>query len=171
LVLKTPQEAYLASGKFHRDAMLKLLDDAMHAALSQGFTGFRGTGDLSWAARDTDVCGQLPEYEAMLDRYYPGTRSLGICMYDRGVFSAKQAEALLHQHRLAILQHSEGKRAIRIRKGHVFGDVLFDPILPSSIFHFVVQEDGSSKVWLSGQDFSLAGAIAAVESALSDWPG
>jgi MEDS: MEthanogen/methylotroph, DcmR Sensory domain len=167
LLLRTPEEAYLSGGNFDRHAMVKQLDDAMRESLALGFTGFRGTGDLSWAAHDTGACGQLPEYEAMLDRYFPGKQSLGICMYDMRLFSAEEITQLMKVHRLAILHPSETRRAIRMRKGRVFGDVLFDRLQKTSIFHFVVQEEDSAKVLMSGQDSSLTGAIKAVESALA----
>jgi hypothetical protein len=167
LLLATPQQAYLAGGKFQRHAMAKLLDDGMREAVTMGFTGFRGTGDLSWAASDMGACGEMPEYEAMLDKYYPGKRSLGICMYDMRLFSAVQVEILMKAHRLSILHPSEEQRAIRIRKGRIFGDVLFDRTRPSSLFHFVVQKDDSAQVLMSGQDSSLTGAMKAVETVLA----
>lgn len=167
LVLTTPEEAYLKGGKFERAEMAKLLDDEMREAIALGFSGFRGTGDLSWAAHDTSACGQMPEYEASLDKYYPGKRSLGICMYDMRLFDPAQAEMLMKAHRLAILHPSEDTRAIRIRKGNMFGDVLFDRAHPSSLFHFVVQKDDSASVLMSGQDSSLTGAMKAVENVLA----
>jgi DcmR-like sensory protein len=170
LLFATPEEAYLATGKFQREAMVKLLNDGMQEALRLGFTGFRGTGDLTWAARDTGVCAQLPEYETMLDRYYPGTRSLGICMYDMRVFSAGQIDRLLKAHRLAILHPEHSKRAIRIRRDGVFGDVIFDRIRPSSVFHYVIQKDNSQELLMSGQDDSLTGAMNAVEAAIAALP-
>jgi hypothetical protein len=167
LVLASPEEAYLKAGKFERAEMAKLLDDGMREAVALGFSGFRGTGDLSWAAHDTGACGQMPEYEASLDRYYPGKRSLGICMYDMRLFNPKQIETLMKAHRLAILHPSEDKRSIRIRKGSIFGDVLFDRAHPSSLFHFVIQKDDSASVLMSGQDSSLTGAMKAVENVLA----
>ncbi len=167
LVLSTPEEAYLKGGKFERTEMAKLLDDEMRKAIALGFSGFRGTGDLSWAAHDTGACGQMPEYEASLDRYYPGKRSLGICMYDMRLFDPVQTETLMKAHRLAILHPSDDKRAIRIRKGDMFGDVLFDRAHPASLFHFVIQKDDSASVLMSGQDSSLTGAMKAVEDVLA----
>jgi hypothetical protein len=69
LLLSSPEEAYLVGGQFDRHAMIKFLDEAMQEAINLGFTGFRGTGDLSWAARDTGACAQMAEYEAMLNKF------------------------------------------------------------------------------------------------------
>src|SRR5262252_5447748 len=49
LIVCTPAEAYLKGGTFHREQMAKMLDNAMRESLRMGFTGFRGTGDLTWS--------------------------------------------------------------------------------------------------------------------------
>lgn len=54
LLVATPEQAYLRGGRFHREEMISFLDQAMKEAVSMGFTGFRGTGDLSWCANDMD---------------------------------------------------------------------------------------------------------------------
>lgn len=166
LLMKSPEETYLASGTFDRDQMIELLDDAMREALALGFNGFRATGDVTWAARDGRVCLQLAEYEQMLDSYFPGKLGLGICMYDARAFSPQQLNQILNAHRLALMDPSPITRSLRIRKGKLFGDVVFDRISPS-LFHYTVQTDSSSQLITVGQENTLPGAIAAVESALS----
>lgn len=111
----------------------------------------------------------MPEYEAALDRYFPGKPSLGICMYDLRLFSAAQVNAIMKSHRLAIIKHSDNNRTVRIRKNRFFGDVIFDVTEPTTLFHYVVQKDNSSDVLMSGQDSTLSGAMRAVESAIVSW--
>lgn len=165
LLLFRPEEAYLAGGHFDRRAMLKLLDDGMREALALGFTGFRGTGDLSWAARDAEVCGNLPQYEQMLDRYYPGKPALGICMYNCSFFDEAQLAKIMNVHRLGLVESSSGKRSLRIRNGERYGDVVFDRISPA-LFHYKVQQDNCTNFLSLGQETTLTAAIAAVESVL-----
>lgn len=43
----------------------------MKEAVASGFTGFRGTGDLSGCVNNVASCSQMPEYESALDRYFP----------------------------------------------------------------------------------------------------
>lgn len=169
LLIATPEQAYLRNGKFNREDMIKLLDDAMGEAVAEGFTGFRGTGDLSWCARDMETWCQMPEYEEALDRYFPGKPSLGICMYDLNLFSAAQIDAIMKAHRLAIVHHDSNNRAVRIRKKGFFGDVIFDAAERTSLFHYVIQKDNSSDVLMSGQESSLSGAMEAVEAAVANW--
>src|SRR5690242_501775 len=158
LILTTPEESYLAGGFFDRDLMLKFLDAGMREALRLGFTGFRGTGDLSWAARDSGACSQMPEYEAMLDRYYPGKHCLGICMYNAGLFTKRQLAAIQLSHRFALLDSPQDKRTLRIRNGKTFGDVTFDRQLPR-LFHYTVQRNGSNEFLHIGQAASLPAAV------------
>ncbi|HKW66216.1 MAG TPA: MEDS domain-containing protein [Terriglobales bacterium] len=166
LVLAKPEEAYLAGGSFNRELMLKFLDAGMREALRLHFTGFRGTGDLSWAARDSGACSQMPEYEAMLDRYYPGKHCLGICMYDTALFSPAQLASIQQSHRLALAESPENKRRLRIRNGQAFGDVTFDRQMPR-LFHYTVQKNDSNEFFHVGQAATLPAAINCVNSALS----
>jgi hypothetical protein len=165
LVLATPEETYLQGGNLNRSQMVKLLDDAMREALKLGFTGFRGTGDLSWSISDTNVCGQMPEYEAMLDRCYPGTSSLGICMYDANLCDEAHLNQLMEAHRLALIVPGPGKREIRIRSGKAFGDVIFDRE-STQLFHYTIQRSDRKELLGVGQESSLTAAMDAVESSL-----
>jgi len=165
LVPRTPEDTYLNGGQFNRTQMVKLLDDAMRESLKLGFSGFRGTGDLTWAITDANACGQIGEYEAMLDRYYPGTSSLGICMYDANMFDEAKLNQLMDAHRLALIAPSPGKRAIRIRNGKAFGDVIFDRE-STQLFHYTVQKSGLNELLTMGQESSLTAAMDAVESSL-----
>ncbi len=169
LVVSTPEETYLAGGSFNRRMMVRFLDAAMREALEAGFTGFRGTGDLSSVAHDSGACAQMPEYEALLDRYYPGKASVGICMYDSSLFEEAHLAKVLEAHRLALLDPSPSKRAIRMRNGHAFGDVVFDRELPR-LFDYAVQMDGASECFHMGQERSLIAALDAVKATLARVP-
>jgi MEDS: MEthanogen/methylotroph, DcmR Sensory domain len=165
LMACTPEEAYLKGGAFDREQMAKLLDQAMHESLKLGFTGLRGTGDLSWAVNDANWCGQIVEYEKSLDKYYPGKPTLGICMYDARRFDEARLNKILEAHRLALTNSAAPKRTIRIRNGHAFGDVVFDRMSPT-VFHYTIQQSGKSELVTVGQESSLTGAMDSVESIL-----
>lgn len=165
LLVLTPEETYLKGGRFDREQMVKLLDDGMREALRLGFTGYRGTGDLSWCVSDSNTCGKMPEYESMLDRYYPGKTALGICMYDANLFEDIELDKLMQAHRLALTTTNHGKRVIRLRKGNAFGDVIFDYESPH-LFHYTVQKNDAKELLNMGQESTLTAAMDAVESAL-----
>ena len=79
----THAEAHLASGSFDSERMLALLNDAMEAALNDGFTGLRTCGDMSWLLLEPPGAAQVVEYEAHLNRFFHGVRGAGMCQYDR----------------------------------------------------------------------------------------
>jgi hypothetical protein len=166
LILCTPEEAYLKGGAFDRRQMAQLLDDMMRESLKLGFTGFRGTGDLTWAVNDSNHCGQLVQYEQALDKYYPGKAAVGICMYDASQFDQSQLNQVMEAHRLSLSASSAGKRKIRIRNGKAFGDVIFDRVSPK-LFHYRIQKTGSNELLNLGQEASLVAAMDSVESILS----
>jgi DcmR-like sensory protein len=150
--------------------MVGFLGQAMQEAISMGFTGFRVTVDLSWCATDTDSYSQMSEYEAALDRYFPGKPSLGICMYDMKLFTEEQSDAVMRKaHRLAIINPSDNNRAVRVRKRGFFGDVIFDATERTTLFHYVIQKDNSSDLLMAGQDSTLSGAMRAVGAAVKSW--
>ena len=165
LMALSPEETYLKGGRFDRDQMVALMDEGMREALELGFSGFRGTGDLSWAVSSTTLCGHVVEYEKLLDKYYPGKQALGICMYDANLFDESQLGRLLNAHRMALTTPNPKRRAIRIRNGHAFGDVIFDRE-SARLFHYTVQETGHKELINIGQESSLTAAIDAVETAL-----
>ena len=166
LLIRSPEETYLKGGMFNREQMVKLLDEAMHESLKMGFAGFRGTGDLSWSISDTNTCGQMPGYEHMLNKYYPGKKSLGICMYDASLFDQDNLNRIMESHRLALIHPAPVEaRAIRVRNAQGFGDVIFDRTSPR-LFHYTVQQTGSNEFVHLGQESSLTAALAAVETTL-----
>jgi hypothetical protein len=165
LLTAKPEDSYLSGGSFDRGQMVSFLDSHMHEALRAGFTGFRGTGDLSWAVKDTNTCGHVSEYEAMLDSYYPGKPALGICMYDANLLDEAQLNRIIAAHRLALTVPSTNKRAIRIRNGVTFGDVIFDRA-SAHLFHYTVQKTGRNELFSVGQEETLTAAMDAVEAAL-----
>ena len=103
LVLLTERDTYLRGGRFEPDAMIDLLRRAMARALDVGFTGLRATGEMIWALGPAIGCDRLIEYEAKLNTFFPGTRALAICQYDRRRFAPALIRNVLRTHPMAIL--------------------------------------------------------------------
>ena len=83
LVEGTHAEAHLAGGRFDCERMLALLDDALEAALNDGFVGLRTCGDMSWLLDDPPGSEQVVEYEALCNQFFQNARATGMCLYDR----------------------------------------------------------------------------------------
>ena len=166
LVCVPPEQTYLRDGTFSYTRMVDLLEASLREALALGFEGFRIMGDLGWAAACPCCSAQLPPYESIAERFFPGTAALALCMYDTRLFSPEQLRELIKLHQLALISPDPSKRVIRIRKGAAFGDVIFDPTMPS-VFHYTVQQDQSPKFLATGQESSFSAALDSVRFALS----
>jgi PAS domain S-box-containing protein len=101
--LLTQREVYLADGEFSPEGMIHLLGEMETRALAKGYTGLRITGEPTWALGTGADCARLVEYEALLNRHFPGSRALAVCQYDRERFAPEVLEQILQTHPLAMV--------------------------------------------------------------------
>jgi PAS domain S-box-containing protein len=86
LVFTTPEETYLREGSFDPDKMITFLGSATDLAVAEGYPAFRVTGEMTWALRGAPGSDRLIEYESKLNDFFPGSKCLAICQYDRRRF-------------------------------------------------------------------------------------
>ncbi|MHC4469441.1 MAG: MEDS domain-containing protein [Planctomycetota bacterium] len=86
LVVLDREDSYLAEGRFDPDGMVALLRAETAKALEEGYSALRVTGEMTWALRGDPGSERLIEYEAKLNEFFPGSRCLAICQYDRRRF-------------------------------------------------------------------------------------
>ncbi len=89
LSIRGASEVYTRGGVFDPDAMIALLRAEIERALSEGHSALRVTGEMSWVLRGLPGSERLIEYENKLNTFFPGTRCLGLCQYDRQRFGAE----------------------------------------------------------------------------------
>ncbi len=94
-------DTYLRDDRFDPDAMIELLAEETERARADGFTALRITGEMSWVLRGLPGSERLVEYEAKLNRFFPGRRALALCQYDRRRFDASVLLDVLRTHPLA----------------------------------------------------------------------
>ena len=83
LLLLTKHDGHLKGGCFDPDKMINLLHVAVKDALDAGFAGLCAAGDMSWLLDEAAGSERIAEYEARLNDFYPSSRSLGLCLYNR----------------------------------------------------------------------------------------
>ena len=83
LVLAVSADAHLIDGRFDCERMLRLLNDAVEAALNDGFSALRTCGDMSWLLEDAPGSHEVVEYEALLNEFFRSVRAAGMCQYNR----------------------------------------------------------------------------------------
>ena len=83
LWLRTPAEMYLRSGKFDPDDTLALVDELIEGALAEGFSGVRGSGQIS-APDPTGIPWQtMLSYEARFNERFAKRPFVALCRYHR----------------------------------------------------------------------------------------
>lgn len=50
--------------------MLRMLNEAVEAALNDGFAGLRTCGDMSWLLDDAPGTQHVVEYESLLNQFF-----------------------------------------------------------------------------------------------------
>jgi hypothetical protein len=165
LVLLALEEVYFADEQFDPDAMATLLASAIEESVRMGFSGFRAAGEMQWCLTGRKGCERLVEYEAMMERFYPGRPAVGLCQYHAARFTPAKLREVLKVHRMALLASDDSAHhsAMRLRSDAMFGDVVFDP-RRTSTFHYVLQHDNSSEIIAVGQEESFDAAVTAVKS-------
>ncbi|SRR5581483_4327661 len=83
LLLLTKHDGHLKGGSFDPDKMITMLHGAVQDALDAGFAGLCAAGDMSWLLDEADGSDRIAEYEAKLNAFYPTSKALGLCLYNR----------------------------------------------------------------------------------------
>ncbi|MFP2927471.1 MEDS domain-containing protein [Pyxidicoccus sp. 3LG] len=99
----TKRDAYLRSGAFDPQAMIAFLKQTQDETLAAGFTGLRVTGEMTWALGPETGCERVIEYEALINDFFTGSRSLAICQYNRCRFPAEIIRDTLRTHPVAVV--------------------------------------------------------------------
>jgi hypothetical protein len=108
LLERTKAEAHLVDGRFDSERMLGLLDDAVEAALNDGFAGLRTCGDMSWLLDDVPGSEQVVEYEALLTQFFQNVRAVGMCQYDQRRLPAHLIAHGIDTHPLVVVDRRSG---------------------------------------------------------------
>jgi PAS domain S-box-containing protein len=104
LQVLSKRETYLRTGVFDPQAMIAFLSSTVEAALADGFSGCRMTGEMTWALGTDIGCERLIEYEALLnDNFFRTSPAIAICQYNRRRFPPEIIRDVLRTHPTTIL--------------------------------------------------------------------
>lgn len=121
LVIFTSDDVYMRGGVFDPEGMIALLRAETEQALSEGYSGLRATGEMTWALQGMPGCERLIEYEAKLNEFVPGSKCLAICQYDRRRFAPQALLDVLHTHPLIAIGRSVYKNPYYIPPAELLG--------------------------------------------------
>ena len=97
LTVATPQQTYLRYGIFEPQKMIEELKREVEAAIDDGFSAYRGTGELGWAASLPSALLRLYEYEALFDANL-APAFVALCQYDETLFSPELISQMVRLH-------------------------------------------------------------------------
>ena len=103
LAVLSSDEYYLSEGMFDPDAMIDLLEYETQKAIAQGCSALRVIGEMTWALRGNPGSDRLIEYEAKLNRFFPGSSCMALCQYDTRQFDAKILLKVLMIHPVVVI--------------------------------------------------------------------
>jgi len=102
LTVLSKRESYLRDGRFDPDEMIAFLGEAAAAALADGFSALCVTGEMTWVLGGEPGTERLFEYEARLNRFFPGHAALALCQYSRARFSPEAIRNVIRTHPVVI---------------------------------------------------------------------
>jgi hypothetical protein len=108
---------YYPHGKFSAESMWQQLRNSYDTSIKQGYKGWRGSGEMSWALKKIPGREELIQYENGLNTEILTRPFTAICQYDANIFSAAFLMKVLRVHPYMIVKgnvienpHFEGER-------------------------------------------------------------
>ena len=103
LIELTHEETYLVGGHFSVERTLTMLRESIEQAAADGFSGWRGCGEMSWVLAGAPGCEQVSVYEGLMHRFFSGTRACAMCQYNRKLLPAPLIDMALATHSTVVI--------------------------------------------------------------------
>jgi hypothetical protein len=103
LEVALPEDTYLKTGRFNKDAMLAHIQEALRAGTALGFPLTRMIAHAETAVNDWKSGNEWVEYEMRLNDVLPNYDDPVICTYDVNMLTATLAIDILRTHPMAII--------------------------------------------------------------------
>ena len=101
LKLLSGSAAYIVRGSFNPEATIRIFNDAVEQAYTDGFVGFRAAAEMSWALDCPDGADQVIVYEALLKALFANCGAIGLCLYNRDRMPVGVINGALETHPVA----------------------------------------------------------------------
>jgi MEDS: MEthanogen/methylotroph, DcmR Sensory domain len=103
LVFATTEETYLEGGVFDPQRSIQRLGSLIGDAISDGFTGFCGTAELSTVPDDREW-RKLISYEAQVNEHFSRSPFSGLCRYPQSAVHPERVQDVLRTHPVALVR-------------------------------------------------------------------
>ncbi|MEU4423029.1 MEDS domain-containing protein [Actinoplanes sp. NPDC024001] len=107
---------HLSGATFDPEATIESWRAAARQAAAAGYRGLRAVGDMSWARIQDD---RLTWYESRVNRIFAEGFAMGVCLYNRRLFSADRLRWVTRSHPATVTEETDPRavplfRAVRI---------------------------------------------------------
>jgi len=82
LKIMTAKESYLKLGRFILDDMILQIDSFVERAISEGYSGIRVAGEVTWLIRELSSLEEFLEYEKTLNEVFRNRPVKLLCQYN-----------------------------------------------------------------------------------------
>lgn len=96
------KDTYLRNQVFDPDEMIRFLQMSVKAIKSAGFTGCRGTGELTWALDEPEGLERVIDYETKLDKASNTLQMHLLCQYNLNRFPPETILDVIRTHPVVI---------------------------------------------------------------------
>lgn len=103
LEIETWDQTHLRPGHFDQDAMLRLVEDVLVRARSEGYPLTRLVANMEWALEDLPGMHDIVEYESRFNRMIAPYDDVVVCTYDATRFGGDLIVDVLRTHPMVIL--------------------------------------------------------------------
>ena len=97
------EETYFSGGGFDPEHWLALVEEVRQIGPREGFACTRFVAHMEWAQEDRVGVDRLAEYEAKLNRVWPLSGDMAVCVYDLAKFGGDVIIDILRTHPLVII--------------------------------------------------------------------
>ena len=150
----TRNESYVKEGNFDPDRMIELLRSETEKAIKEGYGALRVTGEMTWALRGLPGSEKLIEYEAKLNDFFPGSKALAVCQYDRNQFSPEILLNILKTHPIAVIGTEICDNPFYVPAKAFLGPNVYEATLDSWTNNLLERKQTEAKVRLSEEKFA-----------------
>jgi hypothetical protein len=103
-VMFSAENAYCPNGRFDPTETIERMKSRYDQAEKLGYSGTRGSGEMSWALKGLPGSDRLMEFEALINAASETHHFLGICQYDARLFDGATLLNVLKVHPYMIAQ-------------------------------------------------------------------
>jgi DNA-binding CsgD family transcriptional regulator len=106
LDVERASDAYLRSGEFDVEDMMRFLSESVDAAVEDDFDLLRAAGEMSWVLPGPPGWADLFRYESALNHVVEEMPAIFICLYDLQKFGADMLVEVLRTHPKVLLDRT-----------------------------------------------------------------